>query len=139
MKPTIRKQPRRLATLTAVLERHWIEATPTSSPAGADAAAYLAGTVQCRQFALVSLGPEASPAYKYVDADFDTLLAAMKAASEHIAEAQHAAVPIEIVNLDTGERWLPEFDQLAWAIAPKEPLISRPVSTPASPLTMNPN
>lgn len=48
----------------------------------------------------------------------------MTAASTQLESTPPTLTPIEIVNLQTGDRWLPDFTRLSWNARPAYPQIA---------------
>ncbi len=126
--PASLKHPRAQA-YAALLEHHWIDPSQ-SSPAAETALEHLTGARPIKRFALIIRSGLANGSAYEVEADHENYLAAMNAAGETLNDALALRVPVEIVNLDTGDRWQPQYAATAWIASPKRPEHPRPEPAP---------
>ncbi|MBJ7457577.1 MAG: hypothetical protein JHD02_00165 [Thermoleophilaceae bacterium] len=123
MTPT-NQLPTRTDQLADLVNAHWTDSpdAPVSDPL--ELTDYFTGELPCGQFALVCSAPLA-PAQRSISPDYPTLLSAMRQASDLLRSHLREETPLEIVNLDTGERWIPEYPKLGWVVTPRLPLAAQ--------------
>lgn len=110
--------------LAELINTHWTDAPAAPVVDPMELTDYFTGELPCGQFALVCAAPQA-PAQRSISPDYPTLISAMRQAAELLANQLFDETPLEIVNLDTGERWIPEYPKLAWVVTPRLPLAAR--------------
>jgi hypothetical protein len=106
--------PRQLAYLK-LCERHGIVIGDDSSSAGEDAALYFSyggEPPDCvvERFAAVTVAGD----FRYAYPDFSTLADAAAGAVKNIADDVFMEAPLCVADLDTGERFYPQWDTLQW-------------------------
>ncbi len=105
----------RQAMLKRIIESHQMELTASYSGAE-DIAPFIAGELACAKWAVVTRGGEDRNGFPliYVYAEDDSLGAAVEQASRNCTDDIYSEIPIEIVNLDTGEVLVPQYERLPW-------------------------
>lgn len=121
MPAPLSQNDKRIRKLTLILECHWINPAE-DSPNVDEISEYLDGRSLCGTYAIVSVAPQLNgrPCL-YINADHHSFTAATDAALSRIAAADWIEVPMEIINLDTGDRWIPDFSQTPWTFANNPP------------------
>lgn len=118
--------PRRLTELGNLIAHHWVDLSQHTDNCQ-QLLSYFNQTRVCQRFAIVArpLAPCSSPS-AVITAEHADFHSAVQTATKSI-EAAASFVPLEIVNLDTGDRWLPVFTQIPWqSEEPRPPLAIAP-------------
>lgn len=106
----IARRQLRLEAYKKLLEELSIDPTDDSYSGGGDAGIYCRCPGMIQRFAVHTVTGE----YSYLYAKSDTFEEAQKLAMDHIDDNVYAETPVFIVDLDTGDRWLPHWPSLPW-------------------------
>jgi hypothetical protein len=108
----------RKITLERLAEEHGVRPTRQNS-SGEDYLAALANPEQLRDWCAVTTSPETGITYLYPH--YENAVAAKRKAEEHTHSLTFAETPVEVVNLDTGERFGADLGTVAWLDADGSP------------------
>lgn len=122
--PQAAKSLTRTDQLADLIDTHWTQSPDAPVVDPMELTDYFTGELPCGQFALVCSAPKA-PAQRSISPDYPNLLSAMRQAAELLNNQLFDETPLEIVNLDTGERWIPEYPKLGWVVTPRLPFAAR--------------
>jgi len=102
--------PARLKAYKAILDKYYIDPNDTSYSGGEDAGEYVRGEKPIEQFCVVTRNGE----FHYAYADDVTIEGAKEKAMMSIDDIDWSECPMLIINLDTGERIVPDWNSLQW-------------------------
>jgi hypothetical protein len=101
-------QKRRREALQKLADEYGIDPHDHNTTAGEDLAEYLLEGERIEQWVAVTGAGD----YVYLYPRYATIGAARSAAFGNVADSLYAEYPLEVVNLDTGERWAPDWPTL---------------------------
>lgn len=107
--------------LAEIFEEYYIDPTNNHDTSNEDAGLYLLDENDpdykpIRRFCTLTQGTGNSGLITYAYADFDDVESAKRKALEYINDDIFSEAPIGIVDLDTGERYVPRWETVEWAI-----------------------
>lgn len=102
-------QADRLKALKELCEKHYLDPNDQNT-AAEDIAPYLDGEEEINEWAAVTRNNDIT----YVYPIFDNAEDAKDRATEHIIDDIYSEQPVEVVNLDTGERLSPAWYTMKW-------------------------
>lgn len=100
----------RFAALRKLVDEFGLTIGDTDSSANEDVTEYFDGYLPVERFVAVTRGGD----FTYLYADYDSLHEAGLKAVENVDDCIYAESPLYVIDLDTGERWVPRWESLQW-------------------------